>query len=85
MERTGSDETTLSRALIAATAIVVLEGRPYKAAVNVRAPTHSQAQSICSKLAASKLLLVDLIPADLKILLNISADDVHYATRAIYV
>ncbi|XP_026763079.2 origin recognition complex subunit 1 [Galleria mellonella] len=85
VERTGSDETTLSRALNTAAAIVALDGRPYKSAANIRAPTPSQAQAICSRLAAIRLLLLEPKPSEPRLLLNVSADDVHYATRQITV
>ncbi|KAJ8717714.1 hypothetical protein PYW07_005644 [Mythimna separata] len=85
VERTGSDETTLSRALQTAAAIVSLDGRPYKTAPSIRAPTPSQAQAICTRLAALRLLLLEPKPAEPRLLLNISADDVHYATKQIIV
>lgn len=85
VERTGSDETTLSRALQTAAAIVALDGRPYKTAPSIRAPTPSQAQAICTRLAALRLLLLEPKPAEPRLLLNISADDVHYATKQIIV
>ncbi|XP_059059042.1 origin recognition complex subunit 1 [Achroia grisella] len=85
VERTGSDETTLSRALHTAAAIVALDGRPYKSASSIRAPTPSQAQTICSRLAAIRLLLLEPKPSEPRLLLNVSADDVHYATRQIVV
>ncbi|XP_030030246.2 origin recognition complex subunit 1 [Manduca sexta] len=85
VERTGSDETTLSRALSTAAAIVALDGRPYKSAAHIRAPTPSQAQAICTRLAAIRLLLLEPKPAEPRLLLNVSADDVHYATRQITV
>ncbi|XP_013187490.2 origin recognition complex subunit 1 [Amyelois transitella] len=85
VERTGSDETTLSRALATAAAIVSLDGRPYKSAPNIRAPTPAQAQAICSRLAAIRLLLLEPKPSEPRLLLNVSADDVHYATRQITV
>ncbi|CAK1550733.1 unnamed protein product [Leptosia nina] len=85
VERTGSDETTLSRALATAAAIVALDGRPYKCAANIRAPTPTQAQTICSRLAALKLLLLEPKPSEPRLLLNVSADDVHYATKQITV
>ncbi|KAF9424702.1 hypothetical protein HW555_000003 [Spodoptera exigua] len=85
VERTGSDETTLSRALQTAAAIVALDGRPYKSAPSIRAPTPSQAQAICARLAALRLLLLEPKPAEPRLLLNISADDVHYATKQIVV
>ncbi|XP_026744810.1 origin recognition complex subunit 1-like [Trichoplusia ni] len=84
-ERTGTDETTLSRALMTAAAIVALDGRPYKSAVSIRAPTASQAQAICARLAALRLLLLEPKPSEPRLLLNISADDVHYATKDIQV
>ncbi|CAD0203314.1 unnamed protein product [Chrysodeixis includens] len=84
-ERTGTDETTLSRALLTAAAIVALDGRPYKSAVSIRAPTPSQAQAICARLAALRLLLLEPKPSEPRLLLNISADDVHYATKDIQV
>lgn len=84
MERTGTEETTLSRALQAAAAIVSLEGRPYRTA-QVRAPTPAQARAACARLAASRLLLFQPKAAEPRLLLNISADDVHYATRQIMV
>ncbi|CAH2042138.1 unnamed protein product, partial [Iphiclides podalirius] len=85
VERTGSDETTLSRALSTAAAIVALDGRPYKSAASIRAPTPSQAQAVCARLAAIKLLLIEPKPAEPRLLLNVSADDVHYATKQISV
>ncbi|XP_037962032.2 origin recognition complex subunit 1 [Plutella xylostella] len=85
VERTGTDETTLSRALQAAAAIVALDGRPYRSAQHVRAPTPAQAQAICARLAASRLLLLEPRAAEPRLLLNVSADDVHYATRQICV
>ncbi|CAG5036081.1 unnamed protein product [Parnassius apollo] len=85
VERTGSDETTLSRALGTAAALVALDGRPYKSAVSIRAPTPSQAQAICARLAAVKLLLMEPKPAEPRLLLNVSVDDVHYATKQIAV
>ncbi|CAK1584286.1 unnamed protein product [Parnassius mnemosyne] len=85
VERTGSDETTLSRALGTAAAIVALDGRPYKSAVSIRAPTPSQAQAICARLASIKLLLMEPKPAEPRLLLNVSVDDVHYATKQIAV
>ncbi|KAM3960370.1 origin recognition complex subunit 1 [Aphomia sociella] len=85
VERTGSDETTLSRALNTAAAIVALDGRPYKSAASIRAPTPSQAQAICTRLAAIRLLLLEPKPSEPRLLLNVSADDVHYATRQITV
>ncbi|XP_023939944.2 origin recognition complex subunit 1 [Bicyclus anynana] len=83
VERTGSDETTLSRVLATAAAIVALDGRPYRSATSIRAPTPSQAQAICARLAAIKLLLMEPKPSEPRLLLNVSADDVHYATREI--
>ncbi|XP_050352589.1 origin recognition complex subunit 1 isoform X2 [Nymphalis io] len=85
VERTGSDETTLSRALATAAAIVALDGRPYRSAPCIRAPTPSQAQTICARLAAIKLLLMEPKPSEPRLLLNVSADDVHYATKHIIV
>lgn len=85
VERTGSDETTISRALLTAAAIVALDGRPYKSAPSIRAPTTSQAQAICARLASLRLLLIEPKPSEPRLLLNISADDVHYATRQITV
>ncbi|CAG4987048.1 unnamed protein product [Colias eurytheme] len=85
VERTGSDETTLSRALATAAAIVALDGRPYRSAPNIRAPTPSQAHTICARLAAIKLLLLEPKPSEPRLLLNVSADDVHYATKQITV
>ncbi|KAL4704286.1 hypothetical protein ACJJTC_016304 [Scirpophaga incertulas] len=85
VERTGTDETSLSRALMTAAAIVALDGRPYKAATSIRAPTPSQAQMICARLASMKLLLLEPKPSEPKLLLNVSTDDVHYATREITV
>lgn len=85
MERTGTDETTLSRALATAAAIVALDGRPYKSAPNIRAPTSSQAQAICARLASLRLLLMEPKPSEPRLLLNVSADDVHYATKQIAV
>lgn len=83
MERTGSDETTLSRALATAAAIVALDGRPYRSAASIRAPTPSQAHTICARLATIKLLLMEPKPSEPRLLLNVSADDVHYATKQI--
>lgn len=85
VERTGTDETTLSRALQAASAIIALEGRPYRSAPQVRPPSAAQAQAICARLAASRLLLLEPRAAEPRLLLNVSADDVHYATRQIMV
>ncbi|KAJ2948588.1 hypothetical protein O0L34_g7842 [Tuta absoluta] len=85
VERTGSDETTLSRALTTASAIVALDGRPYRSAAQIRAPSHEQALAICARLAASRLLLLEPKPAEPRLLLNVSVDDVHYATRQITV
>ncbi|XP_026491784.2 origin recognition complex subunit 1 [Vanessa tameamea] len=85
VERTGSDETTLSRALATAAAIVALDGRPYRSAPRIRAPTPSQAQTICARLAAIKLLLMEPKPSEPRLLLNVSADDVHYATKKVIV
>lgn len=68
-----------------AAAIVALDGRPYKSAVSIRAPTASQAQAICARLAALRLLLLEPKPSEPRLLLNISADDVHYATKDIQV
>ncbi|XP_039759498.1 origin recognition complex subunit 1 [Pararge aegeria] len=85
VERTGSDETTLSRVLATAAAIVALDGRPYRSATSIRAPTPSQAQAICARLAAIKLLLMEPKPSEPRLLLNVSADDVHYATKQITV
>ncbi|CAH4030346.1 origin recognition complex subunit 1 [Pieris brassicae] len=81
VERTGSDETTLSKALATAAAIVALDGRPYRCATSVRAPTPTQAQAICARLAALKLLLLEPKPSEPRLLLNISTSDVYYATR----
>ena len=81
MERTGSDETTLSRALSTAAAIIALDGRPYRSATSIRAPTPSQAHTICARLATIKLLLMEPKPSEPRLLLNVSADDVHYATK----
>nr|ADD10137.2 origin recognition complex subunit 1 [Bombyx mori] len=83
VERTGSDETTLSRALATAAAIIALDGRPYRSAPNIRAPTPSQAQAICARLGAMRLLLLEPKPTEPRLLLNVSPDDVHYATRQI--
>ncbi|XP_053614639.1 origin recognition complex subunit 1 [Plodia interpunctella] len=85
VERTGSDETTLSLALSTAAALASLEGRPYKSAARVRAPSPAQAQTICARLAAIRLILIEPRPAEPRLLLNVSADDVHYATRQISV
>ncbi|CAB3229047.1 unnamed protein product [Arctia plantaginis] len=85
VERTGTDETTLSRALATAAAIIALDGRPYKSAPNIRAPTSSQAQAICARLASLRLLLMEPKPSEPRLLLNVSADDVHYATKQITV
>ncbi|XP_075981125.1 origin recognition complex subunit 1 [Anticarsia gemmatalis] len=85
VERTGTDETTLSRALATAAAIVSLDGRPYRSAPNIRAPTSSQAQAICARLASLRLLLMEPKPSEPRLLLNVSADDVHYATKQITV
>lgn len=85
VERTGSDETTLSRALATAAAIVALDGRPYKSAPSIRAPSASQAQAICARLAAARLLLLEPKASEPRLLLNVSPDDVHYATRQITV
>lgn len=81
VERTGSDETTLSRVLATAAAIVVLDGRPYKSAAHIRAPSASQAQAICTRLANIRLLLMEPKPSEPRLLLNVSTNDVHYATR----
>ncbi|XP_045537478.1 origin recognition complex subunit 1 [Papilio machaon] len=85
VERTGSDETTLSRALAKAADIVAIEGRPYASAPSIRPPTPSQAQAICARLASIKLLLMEPKPSEPRLLLNVSADDVHYATKDINV
>ncbi|CAH0724259.1 unnamed protein product, partial [Brenthis ino] len=85
VERTGTDETTLSRALSTAAAIVALDGRPYRSAPSIRAPTPSQAHTICARLATIKLLLMEPKPSEPRLLLNVSADDVHYATKQISV
>lgn len=84
-ERTGTDETTLSRALATAGALVAVDGRPYRAAPRVRAPAPAQALALLARLAAPRLLLVEPRPADPRLLLNVSADDVHYATKQITV
>ncbi|CAF4808837.1 unnamed protein product [Pieris macdunnoughi] len=81
VERTGSDETTLSKALATAAAIVALDGRPYRCATSIRAPTPAQAQAICARLAALKLLLLEPKPSEPRLLLNISTSDVYYATK----
>ncbi|XP_069361490.1 origin recognition complex subunit 1 isoform X2 [Maniola hyperantus] len=83
VERTGSDETTLSRALETAAAIVALDGRPYRSAPNIRAPTFSQAQAICARLSSMRLIHMEPKPSEPRLLLNCSADDVHYATKQI--
>ncbi|XP_041984784.1 origin recognition complex subunit 1 [Aricia agestis] len=83
VERTGSDETTLSRALMTAGALVALDGRPYRSA-HIVAPTPAQARAACARLAALKLLLLEPKPEP-RLLLNVSADDVHYATKQITV
>ncbi|XP_063830342.1 origin recognition complex subunit 1 isoform X1 [Ostrinia nubilalis] len=85
VERTGTDETTLSRALSTAAAIVALDGRPYRSAKAIRAPTPAQAHAICARLSAAKLLLLEPKPSEPRLLLNVSPDDVHYATRQITV
>ncbi|VVC93289.1 unnamed protein product [Leptidea sinapis] len=85
VERTGSEETTLTRALMTAAAIVALDGRPYRSAPNIRAPTPSQAFAICSRLAADNLLLLHPKPSEPRLLLVCTADDVHYGTRQITV
>ncbi|XP_063626861.1 origin recognition complex subunit 1 [Cydia splendana] len=85
VERTGSDETTLSLALTTAAALVSLEGRPYRAAYGVRPPSAAQAAAACARLAALRLLLLENKGPEPRLLLNVSADDVHYATRQITV
>ena len=66
-------------------AIVALDGRPYKSAAQIKAPTTSQALVACSRLAAMRLILLEPKPAEPRLLLNISVDDVHYATKQISV
>ncbi|XP_045777243.1 origin recognition complex subunit 1 isoform X2 [Maniola jurtina] len=83
VERTGSDETTMSRMLATATALAALDGRPYRSAPNSRGPTYSQAHALCASLSAMQLIHMERKPSEPRLMLNCSVDDVHYATKKI--
>lgn len=73
--RTGIDETTFMG--------VYLQLQSLTALCGVMTPNSGKAIEICSKLGASRLLICEHSRNDLyqKILLNISSDDIYYATQ----
>ncbi|XP_045783859.1 origin recognition complex subunit 1-like isoform X2 [Maniola jurtina] len=85
VERTGSDETTMSRMLATAATLAALDGRPYRSAPDSRAPTFSQAHALCASLSAMQLIHMEPEPSEPRLILNCSVHDVHYATKKINV
>ncbi|XP_045784906.1 origin recognition complex subunit 1-like isoform X2 [Maniola jurtina] len=85
VERTGSDETTMSRMLVTAATLAALDGRPYRSAPDSRGPTCSQAHALCASLSAMQLIHMERKRSEPRLMLNCSVDDVYYATKKITV
>lgn len=77
MARTGVEETTFGSCYPHIISLCALEGLPVLST--------STALSICSKLGSHRLLITETGRSDLnmKILLNVGSDDLHYALQDI--
>lgn len=76
MTRTGIEETAFLGVYSQFEAIASISG--------IKVPAPTRAVQICAKLGASRLLICEHSRMDtyMKILLNVSVDDIHYALQA---